>query len=145
MSTIEEKILDGLMNDCFPDEPEADLNNVARGDFSGMQSPILIAAATLEQFDEFVFSNGLTCSQVRRFRDYRDHQTAPVGKILIKLPFYYDDDATAAAVEKWVNDERWTVQLDEPFPMILRPSWFWYFVLIVIAIIWIAVAMMFKK
>jgi hypothetical protein len=124
---------------------EADLNDVAKGDFSQLSAPILVAAATLEQFDEFVFSNGLSCSEVRRFRSYHRERTQPAGKILIQLPFYYDDPNTAEAVEQWVNDERWTVHVDEPLPMIMRPAWFWYFVLIVIAIIWIAAAMMFKK
>jgi hypothetical protein len=98
MKALEAKILDHLLNDCFQDEPEADLNNVARGDFAGLQDPIIIAAATQEQFDEFVFMNGLVCSQVRRFCDYQDYRTAPMNKILILLPFHYDHEPTAAAV-----------------------------------------------
>ena len=117
-------------------KPEAPLAEIASGNLSAMSSPILIAAATLEQFEEFVFSNGLSCVECRRFRNYSRHQACRPDKVLILLPFFYDDPETDAAVDEWVEADRYTVRMDEPMPLIVRSVYFWMFVLIVIALTW---------
>jgi hypothetical protein len=128
MKTIDENILRRLMDCCFSG-PEADLGNVADCDFSNLASPILVAAATREQFDRFVFRNGLTCSEVRRFREFAPHVQDPPGKILVILPMAYQDDATEKAITAWVDADRYTVNLDAPWPKgsmsALRWTLFW--------------------
>lgn len=119
-------------------EPEAPLLEIASGNFANMSAPILIAAATLEQFEEFVFSNGLCCSECRRFRGYKRFEQCAPNKVLILLPFFYDDPETDDAVEDWVDAERYTCHMDEPIPLIVRSVYFWMFVLIVIAATWAA-------
>lgn len=122
-------------------EAEADLNAVANGDFNELSLPILVAAATLEQFEEFVFSNGLTFAECRRFRTYGRHDDSPDSKILLLLPYYHEDPTTDEAVEQWVVADRYTVALDEPRPLV-RPAVFWCFcasvitVTLLAAIIW---------
>lgn len=101
--------------------PETDLTAVADGDFSGMATPLLVAAGSRSQFDEFVWEEALMCSEVRRFREVSHHRKHPEGKILLLLPGYHADAQTAAAVEWWVNGEdRYTVQLNGPRPCIER-------------------------
>ena len=129
----DDDIADDIMRASFA---ETDMDNVARGNFAGLTMPILVAAATQEQFEAFVSQNGLTCSEVRRFRTFEYHDSEPLNKIIILLPFHYDDPTTERAVAKWVDADRYTVHLGQPVPMIMKPAWFWYFVLIVIALTW---------
>lgn len=125
--------------------PEADLRAVANHDFSRLAPPLLIAAATRAQFDEFVWRQALVCSEVRRFREMRHHRRHPEGKILILLPGYHRDFQTAAAVDWWVNDQdRYTVQLDAPRPLITReppnPRHPWGILILTGLITWIIIA-----
>jgi hypothetical protein len=102
--------------------PEADLTTVASGDLAGLSMPILVAAATWEQFDEFVWEQALFCSEVRRYRHLGD-MGLDEGKILLLLPGYEHDEQTADAVDLWVNHEdRYTAQLDSPQPGITKGS-----------------------
>jgi len=97
--------------------PEADLLAVAGRDFANLTRPILVAAATAEQFDDFVWEEALICSEVRRFRRIEELRGCPEEKILLVLPGYYHDAKTAAAVEWWVDaEDRYTVHLDHPLP-----------------------------
>jgi hypothetical protein len=97
--------------------PEVDLTTVAKGDFSKLSQPLIIAAASRDQFDAFLWREALICHEVRRFRDPSHHRCHPENKILLLLPGYEIDPKTAGAVEWWVNQEdRYTVQLNRPEP-----------------------------
>lgn len=105
------------------DSPEADLLTVADHDFSGLCSPILVACRDQEQLDEFIFREGLMCSEVRRFRHGRYNPSAyPKNKILILLPDWQDHFPTSELVHRWVNiEDRYTVQLNSPKPIRRKP------------------------
>lgn len=96
--------------------PEAPLSEVAAGDFAGLEEPYLVAAACQEQFETFIFSEGLVCSEVRRLiGDRRRFAEMPDEKILLLLSGWHTSPATAALVEWWVNDlDRYTVDLPGP-------------------------------
>lgn len=99
--------------------PEADLHAVARGDFSRLAAPLLIAAGSSSQYDEFLWSEGLLHAEARRFREPAHHRGHPENKILLVLPGYELDAKTAGAVEWWVaHEDRYTAQLDRPRPAI---------------------------
>jgi len=94
--------------------PEADLTAVANGDLSALSQPILVAAASAAQYEEFIWEEALLCTEVRRFRAYPPAPCAE-GKILLLLPGYDYDAKTNHAVDRWVNQEdRYTVQLNSP-------------------------------
>lgn len=99
--------------------PECALRDVANGDFRGMSLPLLVAAASSSQFEEFIWREALICCEVRRFRDPLFHGNHPENKILLLLPGCHADPRTSAAVDWWVNHEdRYTVQLTSPRPAI---------------------------
>lgn len=107
--------------------PEADLVTVARGNFSALSSPILVACRDQKQFEEFCFREGLICSEVRRFQLGRWNPKAyRADKVLILLPAWWDHLQTRKAVEQWVNQlDRYTVELSAPRPIRKARAWGW--------------------
>lgn len=108
---------------------EADLMAVANGDFSRLSSPILVACRNQEQFEDFVWKNGLMCSEVRRvgrsFSVLTRHRLdcSPPGKILLLLPKWDQNHYTAELVNWWVYEQdRYTVQLRAPRPLVSKPA-----------------------
>lgn len=86
--------------------PEAPLQAVASGDFSGLSYPLLVAASCMQQLDEFVWKEGLICTEVKRFKEARwDFEHFERGKILILLPGWHECPDTACLVDGWVNVE----------------------------------------
>lgn len=120
------------------DAPEADLTTVAEGDFSRLSMPLLVAAASKKQLEDFVFRNGLMCTEVRRFQAVGSIcANLPAGKILLLLPQYHLDPATEEAVEWWVDGEdRYTVELPGPLPALSAKSRFWRMALVVLLVLW---------
>lgn len=120
--------------------PEADLVTVARGDFSGLSSPILVACRDQNQFDEFCFREGLICSEVRRFQSGRwNPQVYRADKILILLPDWWDHLPTRKSVEQWVNQlDRYTVEFRAPHPFRYARAWGWMIAASIAA--WVIVA-----
>lgn len=105
--------------------PEADLRTIAAGDFSALSTPILVAAASMKQFNQFIWNEGLICSHVHRFQKVSDLWTAqfPENKILLLLPGYHADAATYQAVTLWVDAcDRYTVELLSPWPDQFKPG-----------------------
>lgn len=100
--------------------PEAPFAAVVRGDFSGLSTPILVAAYSEKQFEQFVYQNGLLCSEVRRFQGYQARLTEwPENKVLLLLPGWSQCSRAAEAVLHWVNvQDRHTCQLTGPKPHI---------------------------
>lgn len=126
--------------------PEAPLHRVAQGDYRHMRQPLLIAAETPDQFQEFAWQQGLLTAELRRFEGSpRKFADCPRDKILILLPGWEDHPPTFALVQWWVNDQdRYTVQLDAPLSTTqktLRNSWL--LMLVVCLIIWSYVAYLF--
>jgi len=101
--------------------PEALLDRVAVGDFGELKWPILVAARSRLQYEEFVYKNGLLCCEVRRFFGRAEFFAgSDPGKILLLLPDCQDDAATGELVRWWVEDEdRYTVQIDTISPWLM--------------------------
>lgn len=101
--------------------PEADLVAVANHDFRGLATPLLVACRDQEQLTEFVFREGLMCSEVKRLAPPphgSKNYNYPVNKILILLPEWFEDRATSILVDRWVGiEDRYTVQLNSPRPV----------------------------
>ena len=101
--------------------PETRMARVAGGDFSDLTWPILVAAKSRHQLDEFIYQNGLLCCEVRRFLGRPDffERSAP-DKILLLLPDCQADPATKVLVRWWVEDlDRYTVQIDSLNPWLM--------------------------
>ena len=107
--------------------PEADLITVARGDFSKLSAPLLVACRDHEQFEEFCFREGLICSEVRRIQKGRYNPNHfPASKILLLLPEWWEHPRTDAAVNEWVKNDRYTVALRGPRPVVSAArAWVW--------------------
>lgn len=108
-------------------KPETSMLEVADGDFSGLSQPLLVAAGTRKQFEDFMWENALVCSECRRVSNYMRPMDFPENKIMILLPGCETHLETAGVVERWVDQEdRYTVQLDYPRPCIekdQRETW----------------------
>ena len=75
--------------DCAP---EADMVDVANGDFSGLSEPILVACRDQEQLEAFIWKNALFCLEVRRLQGMRTVLSKfPENKILLILPGCWED------------------------------------------------------
>ena len=101
-----------------PSAPEASIAAVLSGNLSGLSEPLLIAAASYEQYDQFVWREGLVCTEARRFREPSSrHSPYRDDKILLILPGYENDAKTAVAVARWIEEHRHYVFLSEPYLM----------------------------
>jgi hypothetical protein len=100
------------------DLPEDDMERVARThDFSKLSLPLLVASHDKEQFEEFIFREGLMCSEVRRIDtlalDALDR--FPANKILLLLPRWQECPNTKRQADHWIFKlDRYTVQLSRP-------------------------------
>lgn len=108
---------------AIDDGAEADFAKVARSDFSEMAFPILVACYDDEQFQQFIFRNGLMCSEVRRFRSAKVvDRVYPPDKILLLLPGWDEDAATQKAADHWIlEQDRYTCALSGPKPPSRKP------------------------
>lgn len=105
--------------------PEIPLAHVAAGSFDELSWPILVAAACQEQYEDFVFTEGLICSETRRFvgspESFRGNRRYDhPGKILLLLPGWEQSPSTELLVDWWVKNDRYTVQLDAPLSPEMR-------------------------
>ncbi len=101
--------------------PETDLVAVANHDFNGLSMPILVACYDRAQLEEFVFREGLMCSEVRRLDAKTAQLDFPEEKILILLPAWEEHRATKDLVDRWIFvKDRYTVTLRTPRPLINR-------------------------
>ncbi len=102
-------------NDWF--RPEVTTEDILAGNLSDLSEPILVACRDWVQFDEFVFREGLICSEVQRFKRSHLNWVFPSEKVLLILPGWDEDESTKYAVEQWVNQhDRYTVTLEVPLP-----------------------------
>lgn len=95
---------------------EADLDDVALGDFSGLSQPLLVACACDSQFEDFCWREALICTEIERIEKVRPAQidSFPKGKILLLLPGWHLDRRVEKLVSSWVDREGYTVALDSP-------------------------------
>jgi hypothetical protein len=103
--------------------PESPLDLVARGDFSKLSLPILVAAMTAADVDAFRERHGLLAFEVRRYREpmcykwLKDAIGRDIdlleGRVLLLLPGWDEDPSTCQAVLHWVRSDRYTVEMDE--------------------------------
>lgn len=97
--------------------PECPLAKVARGDFYAMATPLLIAAANQEQYDEFLWREGLIFTEAMRITGtgLGKHKHWPQDKILLLLPDWHLCRSTECSVQWWVEvKDGYTVQLTSP-------------------------------
>ncbi len=102
--------------------PEAAHARLVRGDFSRLSLPILVAAESQKQLEEFCWKHALIAEEVRRFQGYQERfNTYPENKVLLLLPGWSHSARTAEAVCHWVNvEDRHTCQLTHPAPSFKR-------------------------
>jgi hypothetical protein len=91
--------------------PESPLDLVARGDFSKLSLPILVAAGSARDIESFRDRHGMLDCEVRRYRKVMDQ--VPDNKVLILLPGWEDHRPTDLAVLQWVRADRYTVEMDD--------------------------------
>lgn len=105
--------------------PEADMEQIARKhDFSKLSLPILVACKNDEQFHEFVFREGLMCSEVKRLQGKcEDLAKYPENKIVLLLPRWEEHRYTKDLADHWIFKlDRYTCQLRKPGVPVQRMS-----------------------
>jgi hypothetical protein len=126
-------------------DPEAPLTAVARGDFSGLSCPILVAAPSTQVVEEFREQYALASCEVRRYRRNFPYEWAPrEDKILLLLPGWSNDPKTRAAVAAWVNQDRYTVEFEAAASPPDRRAGLWI-VFALSAAVWGAVVWFFTR
>jgi hypothetical protein len=123
--------------------PETDLMDVAMGCFSGLSTPILVAARDEEQLEDFRWEHGLVCSEVRRLGAPGVRMSDfPDDKILVLLPGCREHAHTAALIDFWCLElDRYTSEV-EPVK-IVKPSALLVVILVSVLIWWVVVEYLF--
>ena len=114
------------------------MRQVANHDFSGLSMPILVACYSKEQFEDFVFREGLMCSEVRRLKGKReDFKHLPENKILLLLPGWDRNPPTKDLADWWIfMQDRYTCYLRAPRPVIDKKRFPMWEILAVSGILW---------
>jgi hypothetical protein len=95
--------------------PEMPLIEIAEGDFSRMQRPLLVAADLEKDVRLFCRRAGLSRRIVKRVMNEGDLRGWPRGKVMILLPRWHVKPENEGLVGEWVRHEGYTTELSEDY------------------------------